>query len=133
MKYGLTINNFRTFCALVLGVHFGPNIHSKMTLRTKSTYPNLSWPCSCVAVSSKHCSCGYLDRVLSTGRLPPRETVPGLLWGDGHNHDLGLLKYPTKMSSCLWPPHRASHTEFCWRNKNVGSVRTTCSYSTRVR
>ena len=23
MKYGLTINNFRTFCALVLGVHFG--------------------------------------------------------------------------------------------------------------
>ena len=41
MKYGLTIDNFRTFCALVLGVHFGPNIHSKMTLRTKSTYPNL--------------------------------------------------------------------------------------------
>ena len=42
MKYGITISNFRTFCALVLGVHFGPNIHSKMTLRTKSTYPNLN-------------------------------------------------------------------------------------------
>ena len=42
IDYGLTINNYRTSCALVIGVHFGPNIHSKMTLRTKSTYSNLS-------------------------------------------------------------------------------------------
>ena len=37
MKRGLTIHILCRFCALVLGVHFRPNIHSKMTLRMKST------------------------------------------------------------------------------------------------
>ena len=55
MKYGLTINNFRTFCALVLGVHFGPNIHSKTAHEINLPQPDHTLIISCVAIEATRC------------------------------------------------------------------------------
>ena len=71
------------------------------------------------------CSRGYLDRVPSTGRLPPRETIPRVIIG-WRTHFWPWNKSPTKISSSLCPPRGASISpyEFCWRSRNICNVRT---------